>query len=264
MALNLYKGVLASVFILVALILSREAWSLIDFYALSLLLISGAVGIGLGDTAFFAALNRMGERRTVLLAETVAPPLTVMIAALVLAELLSFLACLGVIITVAGVAWVILEQTSASDAEGRSLKAGIMFGLVAALCQSAGAVLSRAALTHTNVTPLQSSLIRILGGVAILLILLPAARVSYFPKAVRSASLWKTILLATFVGTFLGIFLQQSALNHAPAGIVQTLIATSSLFILPLVALKGERVSGRAIFGACIAVVGVALLLSVG
>ena len=74
--------------------------------------------------------------------------------------------------------------------------------------------------------------------------------------------LWRLVVAATFVGTFLGVVLQQLALKHAQAGVAQTLLGTSALFILPLVAWRGERVSLRAILGAAVAVVGVAMLFS--
>jgi len=57
----------------------------IDAVALGLLLLSGVLGIGLGDTFYFEALNSLGARRTLLL---VAPPRITPIA-LTLQEALS-------------------------------------------------------------------------------------------------------------------------------------------------------------------------------
>jgi drug/metabolite transporter (DMT)-like permease len=233
---------------------------LIELWPVGLLVISGVIGIGIGDTAFFAALNRLGERRTVLMAETLAPPIAALIAFVVLAEVLPATATIGIAITISGVAWVVVEQTSETKLHSSQLKAGIAFGLVAAICQAVGAVLSRASLTQSEIGPVNSSLIRIAGGVAILLIWMPIAGHRYFPDSVRRAKPWRIVLLATFVGTFLGIILQQLSLQHTEAGIVQTLLGTSSLFVLPLVALRGETISMRACLGAVIAVGGIALL----
>jgi drug/metabolite transporter (DMT)-like permease len=68
------------------------------------------------------------------------------------------------------------------------------------------------------------------------------------------------IVLATFTGTFLGVGLQQVALKFTNAGIVQTLTATSPLFVLPMIIILGEKVSFRAVLGTFIALAGVALL----
>lgn len=264
LALNLYKGVLAIGMLAIALAVQGELATLPNNAAIALLLASGVIGIGVGDTAFFATLNRMGARRTVLVAETLAPPITVLIAMVVLAEMLPASAFLGIVITLAGVAWVILERSSTTPVEAAKLRSGLALGVVAALCQAIGAVISRAALTQTDIGPLWSSLIRIAGGVAILIFWLPIARERYLTTSLLSTPLCGLLLLTTFIGTFMGIILQQVALQNTSAGVAQTLFATSSLFILPLVAFKGERVSLRAVIGAVVAVGGVAILFGVG
>jgi drug/metabolite transporter (DMT)-like permease len=63
-----------------------------------------------------------------------------------------------------------------------------------------------------------------------------------------------------FIGTLLGLWLQQASLRFAPAGIAQTLLATRPLFVLPIAAWMGEAVSVRAILGAALSVAGVGLL----
>jgi len=83
---------------------------------------------------------------------------------------------------------------------------------------------------------------------------------SYLPATVRSRRLWAVIVGTTLMSTYLGIMLQQLALKHTEAGIVQTLIATAALFVLPLVALRGERIGPRAVAGAIVAVIGIAIL----
>ena len=65
-----------------------------------------------------------------------------------------------------------------------------------------------------------------------------------------------------FIGTFLGIWLQQISLKYTAAGVAQTLFATSPLFVIPIVIFTGERVSLRAILGAMLSLVGVGLLFA--
>ena len=69
---------------------------------------------------------------------------------------------------------------------------------------------------------------------------------------------------ATFLGTYLGIWLMNAGFLATYVGVAATLNATSPIFALPLVALAGERVSARATIGAFIAVAGVALLFLFG
>ena len=60
----------------------------------------------------------------------------------------------------------------------------------------------------------------------------------------------------------MGIWLQQISLKYAAAGVAQTLFATSPLFVIPIVALMGERISLRAILGVVLAIVGVGFIFS--
>ena len=64
------------------------------------------------------------------------------------------------------------------------------------------------------------------------------------------------------LGPFAGVAMYMVALRHAPTGVVATIIATMPVLILPLsILIYHEKVSPRAIGGAVLAVVGVALLV---
>jgi drug/metabolite transporter (DMT)-like permease len=78
--LNLWKGVVASLVLGAWLWITPAAAPALPGSLWGLLLLSGALGIGLGDSAYFAALNRLGERHTILVAETLAPLFTLLLA----------------------------------------------------------------------------------------------------------------------------------------------------------------------------------------
>jgi drug/metabolite transporter (DMT)-like permease len=239
--------------------------------AVALLLVSGALGIGLGDTAFFGALNELGARQALLLG-LLAPPLAALMAWPALGEALPAVAWLGIGITALGVAWVVTERTQGEGGkglqggQGRPPLRGVGLGLLAALCQAGGAVLSRAALAHAPVSALWSAAVRLAAGVAVLLVALALARrpPGRWWKAGAARGLWGPLLAAVVLGTYLALWLQQISLKLVPAGIAQTLIATSPLFVLPLAAWAGEKVSARAVAGAAVALGGVALLFAAG
>jgi len=258
--LNLTKGVVAIALILLTLGLRGEAWNAIDQVSLLLLIASGIIGIGIGDTAFFWALNHLGARRALLM-EALAPPLAAVLALMFLSELLEWQAYLGIVLTVLGVAWVVVERTPGS-AEGKvQLKSGLFFGFVAALCQALGAVLSRSALAETDVSPLWSSLIRILAGTAVLVGWMAVRRpVADSLKPLRSPRFLVLITATAFASTFIAIWLQQTALKYTATGIAQALSATSPLFVIPIAALMGDRISIRSVVGALVALAGVWIL----
>ena len=260
MVLNFLKGVVALSLLIPTVALGGEILAPVHPMGLSLLLLSGMVGIGLGDTAFFASLNRLGERRTVLIVETLAPPLAVIMAWIALHEILPPLGFAGIAMTAAGVGWVIAERTCGFEAGRRQLRTGIHLGLTAALFQALGAVLSRGALVNFDISPLRSTLIRLIGGTLVLLLWIPLRGQSFFPRGLRSGRVWGPVVAATFLGTYLGLLLQQVAFKFTSAGIAQTLLGTSALFVLPFVFFMGEKITSRALMGAVLAVCGVSLL----
>ncbi|NES18221.1 MAG: DMT family transporter [Symploca sp. SIO3E6] len=260
--LNLLKGVIAIALIILTLFLSHEQLQSLDFSAGVLLPLSGVIGIALGDTAHFAAINCLGPRRAILM-EISASPLVAIIALIFLQEKLTITDWCGIFVTVIGIAWVVTEQEASSTVKQEQLFKGMGFGFLAALAQATGAVISRAVLTQTTISPLFSALWRLSGGVVILLILTGLFRQKVNPQltSLPSKQAIGAIFLAALIGTYLAIWLQQTAFKFTTAGIAQTLLATSPLFVLPIVFGMGEVVSFRAILGVLVAIGGVALLL---
>lgn len=262
LVLNLAKGSIAIALILSTLILQNNLQPQLPRQAVFWLLLSGAVGIGLGDTAYFKAINGLGARRALLM-ESLAPPLTALIALVFLGETLSAIAWMGIFLTILGVAWVISERVPVSDAASSHWAAGIGWGLVAAVGQASGAVMSRGALANTEVDPLWSGLLRISAGLVVLIVLISGRnRLTSQLQLLRSRQLLPAILLAAFLGTYLAIWLQQISFKYTPAGIAQALLATSPLFVLPIAASLGDRITGRAVIGVLVAISGIWLLIS--
>lgn len=261
--MNLLKGSLAILLLNVTLLLTEGLNFQIPFWALLVLLLSGAVGIGLGDSAYFAALQSIGIRRSLLLG-VLAPPLTAILGLVFLGEKLSLAGWAGVALTSAGVAWVITEQSGQQREEARPahITRGIIFGILSAACQAGGAVLSRLVFMRTEVSPLQSAILRLVAGVAIVIVFLFAQRqrILTWSKGPGAGRLWALIITSVVFGTYLAIWLQQISFKLAPTAVAQTLIATSPIFSLPIARLMGEKLSPRAVLGVFLAVAGVALL----
>ena len=256
--LNLYKGIIAIALIAITLLIQGTALINLSTSTVILLTISGMIGIGLGDTAYFSALNSLGARRTLLL-ETSSPPMGALLALIFIGEQLAYSSWCGIFLTILGIAWVISERNPV-DQLSVSLQ-GIIWGILAAIAQALGAVISRYALIQSAVSPLESTLIRLIGGTVIVIGLL------FFPLTKQTKMQWQisrrslgVIAIAAFGSTYLGIWLQQISLKFAPTGIAQTFLATSPLFILPIVALQGEKISLRAILGVVVSVAGIALM----
>lgn len=279
LVMNLCKGVIAVCLLCVTVgvgyVLTGRSPGEMQMGVVVLLAISGVVGIGIGDTAFFEALWHLGSRRALLLG-TLAPPLAAVIGLVFLGESMNLWACVGIGLTVAGVAWVITERSEAGrggrgHAPPGRLWWGVGCGVFFAMTQAVGAVVSRQAMIDTQADAKLTALVRLLAGTAAVLLMMPVVRRR--GRAVRGGAVkrtpmtrrgWALFFVAVTLGTFLGIWLQQVALDHTKAGVAQTLQSTSPLFVLPIAAVLGERVSLRAVAGAAVAVGGIVLLFNNG
>ncbi|ERB63589.1 DMT family transporter [Vibrio coralliilyticus OCN008] len=260
MQLNIVKGVAASGMMLVVMPWVEMPTMAISSIHLAILAVSGIIGIAVGDSAYFASLKRIGANKTLLL-ESLAPPLSGVLALVALGSVLPLQSWLGVLLTTLAVTFVIFQP----DANGEQTNwSGVGFGLLASVCQASGVVISHYALVAGNLPPLLGALIRLSVGVltvAMVIVLFEQKPFSSMRKHLgqltKSAFLW--LLGAIFVGTFLALWLQQIALKHANPAIAQTLIATSPLFMLFIYMLKGEKVTAKSIIGTLAAVGGISL-----
>jgi drug/metabolite transporter (DMT)-like permease len=144
--------------------------------------------------------------------------------------------------------------------------------VIAALAQAIGAVISRYAMTASGATisALQTSIIRLLAGIIYLALLIIFSKKSAFlwlrkDEVGGRTSTWKLLRMVAVVGilgTYTAVWLQQVSIQFAPVAIAQTLLSTSPLFILPIIALRGEKLSFRAVGGVVVSLVGIVLLFN--
>lgn len=258
-ALNLAKTTLAGVLLFATLVvLQGHVWPPdLTLAETGWLAASGIIGLTIGDTLMFKAFEAIGPRRT-LLFTALAPPLTAALAWPALGEPVSILMAVGITITVAGVAWVVSERAGAGPASVTSWS-GYALAAGAAVCQALGNVATKLGGTHTG---LELSVTRVAFGVLALWIYIAwRYDLGRQLRPLLTPSVLRTVVVATLLGTYLGIWLQVTGLRYAPAGIAATLSSTSPIFILPLSAIfLGERIDARAIGAAFVAVGGVALL----
>ncbi|USD67984.1 DMT family transporter [Vibrio sp. SCSIO 43136] len=258
--LNIVKGALASMMMLVVMPFLPMPELDLSTEHLSVLAISGVIGIAIGDSAYFASLKRIGANKTLLL-ESLAPPLSGVLALVALGSVLGIQAWLGVIITTCAVTFVVFQPSQNEQPVSMS---GIGFGLLASVCQATGVVISHYALVAGDIPPLLGALIRLSIGVLAVAMLIPWVEAKPFAGIRRhwmamGRSQMLKLLGAIFVGTFLALWLQQIALKHANPAIAQTLIATSPLFMLIIYRIKGQVIGRSALVGTLVAVMGIGL-----
>ncbi len=228
--------------------------------------LSGVIGFGLGDIALYFALPRIGSRLTLLLTQCLAAPLAALAEWLWLGTALppgELLAGAGVL---AGVSLALVPEDNL-PLPRRTFWSGTGFGVLAALGQALGAVVSR----HAFELSLASG-VRIDGGTAAFQRILGGVVCSgvawWFWRNRDGERSWPTlrtqfphgrfrgILLASALfGPVVGVGCYQWALATAPSGIVLPIVALCPIAIIPLSWwLEGDRPTPRSLAGGAVAV----------
>lgn len=260
-ALNLFKTSVAWLLILLTLHLrGGPLWPELSAPDLGWLAASAILGLTLGDTAFFVALPRLGPGRTLLIWALV-PLFTAALAWPLLGEVLPPSAVLGAALTLAGIVWVLRERSPSGALRPAAPLAGVGFALAAVLCQALGSI--GAKLGGGSLDPLALTGVRLTFGVLGLLAQVTLqGRLGEVRRLATDRTALGFVLLATLLGTYLGLWLSMAALQLTLVGVAATLTSTTPIFILPLsrIFLK-EPLTARSVAGATLAVAGVAVLL---
>lgn len=260
LALNFWKGIAAAIVLFIVTQLFYPDFTISETQMFWLLL-SGAVGIGLGDTFFFQALNKIGDSQAILIAETLAPIVTALFAMAWIAEWLSWQQWIGIAVVILSVDMIIkLKKRQAIVAFDPN---GYFYAAGAALCQAFGAVISRDILTSSDIDPANASAYRLIGGMGIIVVLMMWRKERWLPVTENKKKTWVLFAWATTIGTFAALFLQMLAFTHTKAAIVQTLFATSVVLSLIVARCMGETIGKRMTLWSVVALAGTAFLVAV-
>jgi drug/metabolite transporter (DMT)-like permease len=229
-------------------------------------LLSGLVGFGLGDVALFEALPRIGSRLTLLLAQSLAAPIGALVEWLWLGTTLSMTQIVSGLMILAGVS-VALAPKNHLHLDRRHLISGIAFGLLAAVGQAGGAVLSRKAYqlvqqTGQTIDGGTAAYQRIIGGVLVAAVYFTWVKSRAHDRPKRNwHKAWPWMIANVLAGSVLGVSCYQWALATAPSGVVLSIVATLPLAVIPFAyRFEGDRPGLQSIIGGVIAVAGVIAL----
>jgi drug/metabolite transporter (DMT)-like permease len=248
-------------------------------------LLSGLIGMGLGDLGVYAALPLLGSRLTVLMTQCLAAPIAALGEWLWLGTRLTQAQILWGMLILAGVA-VAITPSKKSPPRVKIRPIGFLFGVVAACGQGLGALVSRKGVdvaataqeaAHTATFGLNAAYQRIFAGLIFtclwFLFLRAIHRLPPAPTAPLTGGsaapppaghpyLW--LLANGLAGPVLGVGCYQWALATTPSGIVLPIAATAPLLSIPIAFwLEGDRPSRRAIIGGVLAVAGCIALTTV-
>ncbi|RPI92383.1 MAG: EamA family transporter, partial [Chloroflexi bacterium] len=104
--------------------------------------LSGVIGLSLGDAFLFQSLVSLGPRLGTLLL-SLAPIFGSIIAWVFFGESLTFWQITGIVLALAGIAWVVMAHQEPPDTPHGHTRRGVLFGILAGLGQAIGFVFSK-------------------------------------------------------------------------------------------------------------------------
>ena len=267
-SVNAYRIIIAIIFLCIThFILFGSIYPTASYEQWFWIGLSGIVGLGIGDFGLFAAFVIIGSRRSVLIM-ALSPVFAAIIAFVMLNETISHFSLLGMIITLCGIIIVIIEREERSYEEKLSKKIkvkGISFAFIGAMGQGIGVVLAKKGMLFESgniINPLSAALIRmILASIFIWITILLAGKLPDLKKGIKNKNGMKLTIGGAFIGPFLGVTLSMIAITYTEIGVAQTLMSIMPVMIIPILwLLYKQKTNLRGISGACIAVIGVAIL----
>lgn len=259
--LNVDRMSLATIFLIITIVIFQIPFTISSSQILYLV-ISGFIGLVVGDTFLFRAFKEMGPRLSLLI-YSCNPAIAAVLAYFLLSESLPIISYLGIILTLTGISFVVLEKPKNDKSQFKVTKASIFYAFMSAVGQAGGLILAKYATMTSDIPIMVATLVRI--GSAALTLMIVASIFKRYKNPIKlyneDRETLKRVGIGSIIGPYLGISLSFVAINYTKIGIASTLLSTVPLLVLPMSAfVYKERVSLRSIVGAIVSVIGVALL----
>ena len=244
-------------------------WSSLTSESISIMAGSGLIGIFIGDTALFAAMNRLGPRRASVLFATHAL-FSAVLAYVIFGELIQGWTLVGCLLLIGGVMLAIFMGKRAGDThsweqDNGKLWLGIGLGLVAALCQSVATLMMKPVMMDTlaPVDAISASAVRMTVAFFAHLFLLWSGWKVAKPLQPINGAIFGMVASNALLAMGIGMTLILTALRYGEVGMVAMLSSVSPVLVLPLLwLLTKNRPAYGAWLGAAITVLGTVLIVA--
>jgi len=226
------------------------------------LILSGIIGLVIGDTFLFKAFQNIGARLSMLIMASV-PGISAILAFIFLGEKISFTGIIGMLITILGISIVVLNRQEKPSSDYKIDYIGIFYAFMGAVGQAVGLIFAKNAFNESDINGFLAAFIRISSSVIFMYPLFV-----FITKIKNPFSIFRNnkvaltyTLIGSVIGPFFGITFSLISVAHTKVGIASTLMSTVPIIMLPLVKFYyKEKLTWIAIIGAFLAVGGVAML----
>lgn len=200
------------------------------------LLVSGAMGIGIADSLFFASLNRLGASASAVV-DCLYSPFIILLAFFYLGDPLRPTLLVAMTLMVSAILLLTWEpKAAATPTDLRRRRQGVLLGVLSMLFMAGGIVMTKPVLERTPV--LWATPVRIVGGQ--LFILLNALRRNErraVLAAFRPSRQWLVTIPSALLGSYLAMIVWIAGMKYASVGVAGVLSQMSTLFVPILAAI---------------------------
>jgi drug/metabolite transporter (DMT)-like permease len=248
------------------IVLVLGSWQTLQVSQLGVLALSGLIGIFVGDTALFGALNRLGPRRTSVVFATHAL-FSALLGSVFLGERIGLQAGLGGILVVGGVMIAVMFGKHKDDDHdwetlGGAWKTGVALALLAALCQAVGSLIAKPVMAQ-GVDPVAATTVRVTATCLAQFALLWSGFAAAKAQQAANAAVLRQVALSGFIGMGIGMSMVLMALKHGDVGTVGILSSVTPVLVLPVLwVLLGRAPARGAWAGSLLTVAGTVMVLA--
>lgn len=257
--LNLLKNVVALTMMLPTLLIWGGPLPAFDGPAYLLMFASGFLGIAVGDTLYFRAVNMIGASRSGIVGGLLSP-FVIILAAIFLGERLGGWQWLGFALVMAGILLVTWKRER-HDVPADQLRKGAAVGAAGVLLMAVGVIMVKSLLEQNGFAWVVT--IRLVGGaVGVLLLMALGGKLMTAMENYRKPHPWTWTLAGCFLGGYLAMILWLAGYKLIPASEASIYNeAQASFIVLFAWLILGERISVRRLAGLALTLVGVLTML---
>lgn len=259
MPLNLFKNLLGlGLMVASAVVVSGFQVPEMPPAVLLLALVSGFLGIGVGDTLYFRALNGIGASRMGI-AQTMYSPFVIALSTAFLDERLHVLQFVGVALVLGGI--LLVNDLRGASADVRALRRGVAEAAASVFAMAVGVVIAKPLLEQYDFLWIVSW--RLVGGTLGLLMFVALRRETALAWAAFGAVRhWPHVIAGSVAGAYFSMILWLAGYKYTQASIASVLNEMAAVFIIALAAVfLRERLKPVQLAGSLVAVAGVVLVV---
>ena len=258
--INFLKNIIAFIiFSPVILILKYST----DYKYFLILICSGIIGIGLGDTFYLKSLNLIGTRKTLSI-EALSPLIAAIAGNLFIDENLNLNAWIGIVIVTGALVKIIKKKSYLLDKDSNLILNDnsldkYIYSFLSVFCAVIAALLSRFVFLESDLAPIFTTEIRLFGSIIFLCLITKMKLRLFISNFERKEK--NQFILSVLMGTNIGILLQQIVFQSLPIGIGWTLLSTSPIVSLLFTKKEEGELTNEIIIITFLLFIGICLIL---